>query len=282
MRDNQTNQVNEIISKSLDEIEAMAKDFENNLSISKAQGDEDLSAGQVSEDAPTGDEGEGEEPTQDADTDTGEGGEPTGDEGEEPTDTDEGDTDNDSEGEEDEAEDEEVEKSLSSIMNSKPDVKKALEVSEFLNELVKSLDTVLNTHNDGLQKSMQASEQSNDLLAKSLLGLTKAHQTIMKSQSELHKSVQEINKRLDSISQQPVVRKSVASSVQPIQKSFEASQGNAPQAPTNDTLSKAEISSKLMTAFNSGNKDIMPDILAFEGTGNVNALSPEAKAIIGQ
>lgn len=269
------NTVDEMISKSLDQIDTMANEFET--SLSKAQGDEDLSAGQVAENAPTP-EGEGEEPTPD-EGESGEGGDGVQD----PTEDnqDEGDTDNDSEGEEDEEEDEEVEKSLSNIMNNNPDVKKALEVSEFLNELVKSLDVVLGNHNEGLKKSMHASEHSNDLLAKSLLGLTKAHQTIMKSQSELHKSIQEINKRLDSMSQQPVMRKSVATNAKPIQKSFEASQGNPPQAPK-DTLSKAEISSKLMTAYSGGNKDLMTDILAFDGTGDINSLSPEARAVISQ
>ena len=262
------NPLDEMIKKSLDEIDTMADNFET---LSKAQSGEELAPNDVSEDAP--------EPTQEEGTDgADEGGEPTPDEGNQ----DEGDTDNDSEGEEDEAEDEEVEKSLEADMKKNGDVKKALEVSEFLNQLVKSIATVLETHTDGLQKSMQSTDHSNDLLAKSLLGMTKAHQTIMKSQSELHKSISEINKRLDDMSHQPVVRKSVASSAQPIEKSFDASVGNPITKPTGNTLSKSQASAMLMSAYSGGNTEIMTDILALEGTGNFDALSPEARAILGQ
>lgn len=260
------NPLDEQIKKSLDEIEAMAENFET--SLVKGQQDEDLSPNDVSEDAPESTEDEGQEAPEQQDAP-------------EDNDSDEGDTDADSEGEEDEAEDEEVEKSLEADMKKNDDVKKALEVSEFLNQLVKSISNVLDTHTGGLQKSMEATEHSNELLAKSLLGITKAHQTIMKSQSELHKSIQEINNRLGEIERQPVVRKSLASNAQPIEKSFDASLGNAPK-PASTTLTKSQMSAKLMTAFNEGNSDIMTDILALEGTGNVEALSAEARAILGQ
>jgi hypothetical protein len=262
------NPLDEMIKKSLDQIDTLAEDYE---ALSKAQADEDLSPGGISEDAPNpAEEGEGNEgnPEEGA-------GEP---------DMDEGDKDNDSEGEEDEEEDEEVEKSLQSDMQKNGDVKKALEVSEFLNQLVKSISNVLGVHTEDLQKSMQSTEHSNELLAKSLLGMTKAHQTIMKSQSELHKSILEINKRLGAIEHQPMVRKSVASTAQPIEKSFDLSGGNpatSQQSPST-TLSKSQMSAKLMDAFNSGRTELMTDILALEGVGSVEALSPEARAVIGQ
>lgn len=263
------NPLDEQIKKSLDEIEAMAENFET--SLVKGQQDEDLSPNDVSEDAPEPTENEGEEAPETPEQDAPEAG----------TDSDEGDTDADSEGEEDEAEDEEVEKSLEADMKKNGDVKKALEVSEFLNQLVKSISNVLDAHTGGLQKSMNSTEHSNELLAKSLLGITKAHQTIMKSQSELHKSMQEINNRLGEIERQPVVRKSLASNAQPIEKSFDASLGNAPK-PATTTLTKSQMSAKLMSAFNEGNAEIMTDILALEGTGSVDSLSPEARAILGQ
>lgn len=250
----------EMISKSLDEIEVMANEFAD---LSKAQNDENLAPSDVSEGAPEQSTGEGNEAPPEEDVDQNS------------TDVDE-----DVEGEEDTDEDEEVAKSLESNMRSNDNVAKALEVSEFLNELVKSISTVLGAHQQDLSKSMQASEHSNQLLAKSLLGITKAHQTIMKSQSELHKSMVEINKRLDTIEKQPMVRKSVSSNTQPIEKSFDASVGNKPQQAM-QTLTKSQASIKLMQAYDSGNTEIMTDILALEGTGNFDALSPSAKTILG-
>lgn len=266
-------EINEMINKSLDEIDALTEEFSKSKAtekaedaISKAQDDEDLNAGDVSEDAPEEDAPEEDEEAPEQDDAS------TSDE----------DVDADDEGEQDSGEDEEVEKSLENELNSNESVRKALEVSEFLQELVKSLDktiaTHIGTHNEGLSKSLASTEQSNQILAKSLLGITKSQRAVLEGQAELHKSIRTLNKRLKAIEEQPMVRKSV-SNAQVINKSFEASAGNKPKA-TNE-LSKSQISSKLMQAVEAGNTALTTDVLAFDATGKVETLSNEAKTILG-
>jgi hypothetical protein len=270
--------LNEMISKSLDEIDAMTEEFSKSKvegTLSKAQDDEDLNAGDVSEDAP-----------QEDNEDAPEEGAPQEDAPEEgaPQEDNE-DVDNDEEGEQDSGEDEDVEKSLADSLKSNDSVRKALEVSEFLDTLVKSISdsisnhsSTINNHNESLAKSLQAQEQSNELLAKSLMGMVKSQKAILEQNSELQKSVRVLNKRLKAIEEQPLVRKSVASA-QPINKSFEASAGNKPKA--TNALSKSQISAKLMSAYEGGNTALMTDVLAFDSTGKVETLSNEAKTILG-
>jgi hypothetical protein len=267
--------LNEMINKSLDEIDAMTEEFSKGK-LSKAQDDEDLNAGDVSEDAP-----------QEDNEDAPEEGAPQEDapEQDDAPQEDNEDTDNDEEGEQDSGEDEDVEKSLADNLKSNDSVRKALEVSEFLDTLVKSIsDTIvnhsssINTHNESLSKSLLAQEQSNELLAKSLMGMVKSQKAILEQNSELQKSVRVLNKRLKAIEEQPMVRKSV-SSAQAINKSFEASAGNKPK-PTNQ-LSKGQISAKLMASYEGGNTALMTDVLAFESTGKLETLSNEAKTILG-
>ena len=271
-----------MISKSLDEIDAMTEEFSKSKAteveedtISKAQDDEDLNAGDVSEDAPQ-DNDEDNAPEDGAEDNAPE---------QDDADSSNEDVDADDEGEQDSGEDEEVEKSLEGELKSNDSVRKALEVSEFLDNLVKSISgriekqsETIGTHNENLAKSLLAQEQSNELLAKSLMGMVRSQKAILEQNAELQKSVRVLNKRLKAIEEQPMVRKSVASA-QPINKSFEASAGSKPKA-TNE-LSKSQISAKLMTAYEGGNTALMTDVLAFESTGKVETLSNEARNILG-
>ena len=261
----------EIISKSLDEIDALVEDFKKSVgeaeedTISKAQNDEDLSADDISEDTPSSDNGD-----EDAD-------EPQADD---PAETQE-DVDADTEGEEDVDEDEEYEKSLEKELSSNNSVRKALEVSEFLQELVKSLDKVIADNTNSISKSFKESyESSNGLLAKSVEGIIKSQRAVLETQAELLKSVRALNKRVQSLESQPVVRKSVASkNTQVVEKSFKASAGDKPQPST--TLTKSQASAKLTAAYEQGQTDLLDDILALEGTGSFDSISDKAKAFLG-
>jgi cobalamin biosynthesis protein CobT len=264
------NKFDEMISKSLDEIDALVEDFKKSVgaededTISKAQNDEDLSADEVSNDTPSDEE----------DTDREDEAQ-----NDEPEETQE-DTDEDSEGEEDADQDEEYQKSLADELSSNSSVRKALEVSEFLQELVKSLDKVVSTNTENIRKSFKESyEFSNGLLAKSVEGIVKAQRAVLETQAELLKSVRALNKRVKALESQPVVRKSVASNAQVVEKSFKASVGDKPQA--NNTLTKSQASAKLLAAYESGQADLLDDILALDGTGNFNVLSDKAKSILG-
>ena len=259
---------NEMINKSLDDIDALVGDIKNEDTISKAQTGDDLNADDVSDNAPAeeedGEEGGGDEPEQD---------------------TDDTDVDADAEAEEDASEDEEVEKSLENELKSDDNVRKALEVSDFLDTLVKSISgkldahsTNITAHNEDLAKSLQASEQSNELLAKSLMGMVKGQKAILEQNVELQKSVRVLNKRLKAIEAQPQVRKSVQSTAQPINKSFQASAGGS-ATPEKPSLSKSQISGKLFEGVEAGKIDAN-DVLAFEGTGRLESLSEQARNYI--
>lgn len=256
--------LNAELSKSLNELDSFIDAHTKEEEISKAQADEDLSAGDVSEDAP--EEGNPEEGQQAPEEDA-------------PEDTQSEDTDEDSEPEENEQEDEEVEKSMASDLSANESTKKALEVSEFLSELVKSLDVVLNERTDGLRKSIESKHtESNNLLAKSIIGIAKGQRALLEDNAELLKSVRLMNKRMEELERQPVVRKSVANTTQVVEKSFNASAGI--QAPK-QALTKSQASAKLMSAYDSGNQEVLNDILALEGTGNLDAISDAGKQVLG-
>jgi hypothetical protein len=258
----------EIISKSLDEIDEIVD------KVSKSQDDEDLSAGDVSEDAPQEEDNQ-EDQEQPTDNDGGGEDAPAEDGDGDPNNED---TDADQEGEQDSDEDENVEKSLEDTLNSNSSVKKALEVSEFLQELVKGISTSIKSQGSTLAKSiLDSANDSNELLAKSIVGIAKGQRAVLETQVELLKSVKAMGKRIQQLESQPMVRKSVANA-QPVQKSFQASAGQVP-AKTN-SLTKSQASAKLMVSYESGNHDILGDILALEGTGSFDALSDKAKAVL--
>lgn len=263
--------LNEMLTKSLDEFDAYVNGFTKNEeaekeAISKAQTDEDLSPDDVSKDTPSEDEEESA-PEQAPEEDGA------------PDDSQSADTDEDSEGEEDNDEDEEVEKSLASELNSNDSVRKALEVSEFLDTLVKGLDTVLTERTDKISKSISDShKESNSMLAKSIIGIAKGQRAVLETNAELLKSVRAMNTRMNQLESQPLVRKSVSNSAQVVEKSFKASAGEV--APK-QTLTKSQASAKLMESFEGGNSAVLNDILALDGTGNLNSISDAGKQVLG-
>ncbi|AYP68578.1 hypothetical protein EalM132_00066 [Exiguobacterium phage vB_EalM-132] len=261
--------IDTLISKSLDNLETMAdlvKSEPEVQELSKSQDDENLNAGEVSEDAPAPEQEdapqeEAEAPQEDAPEE-------------------EGDVDADSEPEEDTDEDE-VEKSIESDLRKSENSAKALEVSDFLGDMVKSLDATLKHHTDSISKALEAvREENSEALVKSVEGIFKSQESIMKSHVAMHKSVNAINERLDKLEQQPVVRKSVTNKAQIVEKSFNDSIGVTNGA-SNSKLSKSEASSKLMTAFSGGNTDLMQDVLALDAGKDINDLSDNARSVLG-
>lgn len=257
--------VDETINKSLDEIDTIIADINKSMGkgddLSKGDNPEDLDAGDVSEDTP--DEGGGDEPEA--------GNEDEGDDNPEPEDT--GDSDTDDEPEQDEGEDEPVEKSLTGGES----VRKALEVSSFLSELIGSLNGILEGQREEFSKSIQANSHTTDLLAKSFAGIAKSQRAVLETQAELMKSVRNMSKRIKALESQPVVRKSVPN-VQALNKSFPASAGSV--VTESNQLSKSEISGRLMAEIEKGNSGLTQDLLAFESTGNVNVLSAQARTAL--
>jgi hypothetical protein len=256
--------VDDMINKSLDEIDSIVAEIKKgnaDTDLSKATADEDLSPEDVAEDTPDADDDNagddaGDEPTGD---DAGEG--------------DDADVDNDEEPEQD-TEDNEFEKSL----KSDDGVRKALEVSGFLSGLAKSLGDIIEGHSDKLNKSLEASDHSNQLLAKSFEGIVKSQRVVLETQAELLKSLRVISKRVKTLEEQPLVRKSV-SNAKAVDKPFTDSTGAT--APTGAaTLSKSQISAKLFQAVQES-KVPASELLAFESLGSVNALSDNTKAAIG-
>lgn len=244
--------MDEIINKSLDDIDAT---IEN---LSKARDDEDIAPNEVSDDsaAPeaTDEAQEGEAEAGDVDTDT--------------------------EGEENEQEDEEVEKSLSGVLGENENVKKALEVSEFLDSLVKGMDAILAGHNDSLSKSIASTEKSQELLAKSFAGIVKSQQAVMEALADIVKSQRTLSKRLKAVEEQPMVRKSLpavnaAKPMHVVEKSF----AGIP-ASNGVQMTRAQQIDTLMKSYQSGNMALGNDIMALEAYGDINVLSSEAKQLL--
>lgn len=257
--------VDDLVKKSLEELDSLADELGYDL-----QKGERPAPGEISDDNEAPEEPENEEPT---------GGEGAPEEGEEGEGVEgEGAEGTDGEGYEDN--DEEVEKSLESELKSNDSVRRALEVSEFLGELVKGISKVIGDQNESIVKSIQSSEENAEVLAKSFQGMLKSQRFILETQGELSKSIASLTKRISKIESQPKGRKSVLNTVE---KSFKASAGDVPtNAPASDKLSKAQVLDILSTAYESDKTrtDLMNDILAYESLGDMGVLSPAAKALI--
>lgn len=236
-----------IISKSLDAVDELASKSEE---LSKAM--EEPTPEDVVENAP-------EVPTQGAEQEEDVEEEPT----EDTPDVDE---------------DPEMEKSLMETLEGNDSVKKALEVSEFLQELSKGISSVIDSQTGKLAKSLHATELTGSMLAKSFEGIVKSQKAVMDTQSYLIKSIRELSGRLNAVEEQPLVRKSISGTAQPVNKSFAKSTG-IDENPS--TLSKSEAVEKLTQAYMSGNTGIMGDLLALEGTGDMGALSQTSKSLLG-
>lgn len=253
------NKYDELITKSLDEIDTLV-DGLNTDKLSKARDEEDLAPEDVSDNAPLPDDGtEAPAPEEEEEAATDEDGNPI---------------------EDDEDDEDNYEKSLENELNSNESVKKALEVSEFLQELVKGLDTMVTDRTDRISKSIiESSDESNGLLVKSIVGIAKGQKAVLETNAELLKSVRMLNSRMKNLETQPSVRKSVSNTAQVMEKSFQASAGE--KATGNIQLNKSQASAKLMAEYEGGNKELLNDILAFDGTGDTNALSDQAKHVLG-
>lgn len=265
--------VNEMINKSLEDISNIA----DGITKSRAEAAEKDALSK----ALPGQEGEGEPNPDEVAAQEGQEGQeqPNPEEGDD-TQADNPDTDADSEGEGD-ADEDDVEKSLEDRLKDKDNVKKALEVSEFLDELVKGISSVIDSQGEKLSKSIQATSESNELLAKSFAGIVTTQKFVVETIGDLNKSMLDMQAQIKHLEAQPLVRKSLpnAQAAQVVEKSFAHSSGTAPQAqPT--TLSKSQVSAKLTAAIDGGNRDLVPDLLAFEGTGDVRSLSAQALNII--
>lgn len=261
--------VGEMINKSLDQIDdlvAKATEVES-LSKSAQPNPED-----VSEDTPDDQEGEGNEGGAGAaapeEGEPGTGGEPEDAE--------------DNEGEPEEDTDEQggegTEKSLKGSLAASDNVRKALEVSEFLTNLVDSMSNVIDGQRADINKSVAAATETQQLMAKSFQGIAKAQVAILDLQLGLSKSMKDINSRLTRIEKQPQVRKSASS--RPIEKSFANSSGGTQTPQNGNQLSKAEASTRLMAAFEQGDASLMSDILALEGTGDLNSISLHGRQVL--
>ncbi|MDP4224894.1 MAG: hypothetical protein Q8910_00795 [Bacteroidota bacterium] len=264
--------LDDIITKSLEEIDELAKGLvsgtegnSNTDNLSKS----DPEPNEVSDSAPEEEEEEpGQEPNEEP------GGEPEQEQEDEPEEEPEEDPDEES-----------AEKSLEDELNGDDSVRKALEVSEFLDSLVKGLSKVIGDNTsaikgqqDTIVKSLEATTQNTDILAKSFQGIIKSQRAVLETQSELSKSIRRLSKRIETIESQPMPRKAALNVVE---KSFKASMGDeSANAPTSDKLNKSEVLAKLNNAFSQGNTNVMNDILAFESMGDIRVLSPEAMAVI--
>ncbi|WIT25808.1 hypothetical protein [Bacillus phage SPO1L1] len=247
---------NEMINKSLEEVEKLAQASE---SLSKSEDSKEVAPSEVSENGPSEEENQ---------TGASEGDD---------LETSQEDTDSDTEGEEDSGEDESTEKSLESVLKENENVQKSLEVSEFLQDLVKSIDSVMSRHEQTISKSMEGNTQTQELLAKSFEGIVKSQQAIVNTTQRLQKSITELNNRIDKVERTPI-KKSV-SNVNVIEKSFDDSTGSK-AGESKQQLSKSEISDKLFAGIQES-KVTNEDVLAFESTGNVQTLSAEARNYLG-
>lgn len=242
----------EKINKSLEEVEKLSEMSE---SLSKSEDSKEVAPNEVSENTPEESQG--------------------GSEGDDPVSSQE-DTDADSEGQEDAGEDDSTEKSLESVLSESDTVQQSLEVSDFLQELVKGIDSVLSKHQDTLSKSIEGNSQTQDLLAKSFEGIVKSQQAIVNTTARLQKSITELNNRIEKVERTPIKKSVTNANV--IEKSFEASVGN--KEDTSKQLTKSQIGDKLFEGLQEQKIDDT-DLYAFEATGSVGALSPKARNYLG-
>lgn len=272
--------VDEMINKSLEDIDALIDTDEEEeevepevivKSLKKKNLNKSTAPGDVSEDAPEDGDDAGTKDTE------GEGDGTEDSEGDAETDEDDEDKDED----EDNEEGEDTEKSLEKTLESKDGVKKALEVSEFLTDLVKSLSDVIGVHDKAINKSIHANEHSDELLAKSFQGLARAQKAVLEMNVSMSKSIRFLSKKVKAMESQPMLKKSITTKTNQVNdKSFAKSLGNTETA-KDDKLSKSEVLSVLTGAYEvSHEHNLGSDIVAFESTGNVASMSAASRALL--
>jgi len=244
--------IDEIISKSLEQIDSILEDT-NEQDVKKAMNDRDPMPSEVSDEVDDKEDDREDEDQQHE--------EPDGDEYDR----------------ENEEEDEPVEKSLVEELESKDNVRKALEVSEFLSELVNGISTLIDAQRADLGKSMEASNQYSDTLNKSLNIMMKSQRAILETQGELAKSLGKLNKRISNLESQPTGRKAALSVVE---KSFKDSIGAGESKNEPKTLTKSQAMT-ILTDGLYGNKGVTAqDIVSYESLGDPRYLSPSAQALL--
>ncbi len=174
----------------------------------------------------------------------------------------------------DKADDKEVQKSLADLVDEDEEMKKSLEVSEFLKSFTELNSGVLEGLRGDINKSLETSTHTATILAKSFGAIMKSQEGLMdlvKSQDvklqEANELIKSLEARLEDVEKQPVVRKSVINTVE---KSFNHSAGleNAGEA---KELSKSEKVEKLTAlALDANNSSVtVQDVLLFESTGEI-------------
>jgi len=235
----------EKLSKSLEEIESMAEEVIGN-SEDLEEVKKGISAKDVSDSEDDDDEDEDDEDEDDEDED---------DEDEDDEDEDEDDEDED---------DEDVKKSFVEMMTEDEKISKALDVSDFLYEFTRKNGFIVDSLREDVQKSMETSVDTAAVLAKSF-------GAIMSSQKQLIKSIVELNTRLNDLERQPSGRKAV---VNVMEKSFNRSAGIS----SDGELSKSQISEKLTNLALNG-KIAISEVISFESTGQ---LKPEVQFLLNE
>jgi hypothetical protein len=252
------------LEKSLAEIEALADEI-----LSKSEQPEAIDGGNETPETVE----KSETPEQIEDGETVEKGLKPGDVSKEDTKQD-GDVDNKANGEdadEDEDEDDkpkgEVKKSFFEEAQESSSLQKGFEVSEFLTEFTKLQGRITDALRGDVEKSLQSSAHTAQILAKSF-------NAIMKSQNELAKSLAALEARLTNVESQPVGRKAV---VNVVEKSFNHSAGV--QEPSKE-LSKGEKLQKLTDlALQGGQGVTIQDVINFETS---DQLRPELESLFKQ
>jgi hypothetical protein len=176
------------------------------------------------------------------------------------------------EGKEDEKEDTEdgADKSFAASIEDSESIKKGLEVSEFLNDLVSLVSASVDGVRGQVVKGFKHQDDVNSTIAKSMT-------TIAKSISAMAESVKEVVGRMDELEKQPATVKKSITAVGVERRFVEDEQKT--------TMSKAMISQKLNDAVMKGEviggcTVTAHDAIKFESTGQ---LRPDLKlAVLGQ
>ena len=237
----------EKLSKSLEEIESMAEEVIGNSEDSEDS--EEVKKGLKAKDISDSENDEDDDEDEDDDD-------------EDEDDDDEDDDDEDDDDEDDD--DEDVKKSFVEMMTEDEKISKALDVSDFLYEFTRKNGFIVDSLREDVQKSMETSADTAAVLAKSF-------GAIMSSQKQLIKSIVELNTRLNDLERQPSGRKAV---VNVMEKSFNRSAGISSEG----ELSKSQISEKLTNLALNG-KISISEVISFESTGQ---LKPEVQFLLNE
>lgn len=183
---------------------------------------------------------------------------------------------------ENEEDDEKVEKSAVKLLQENEEIAKSIEVSDFLTQFTRINGEVIDSLRADINKSLETSAHTATILAKSFGAIMKAQESLtnlVKSQSEQIAKQEELIKslqtRLEELEKQPVGRKAVVST---FEKSFNYSAGLTGKDSNEQKLSKSQIIEKLTELALKPNSGVtVSDVVQFESTGQ---LRPELEHLI--